>query len=73
MADFQAFERFRKMNSNGGGNTWSQDRQEILAGTLMENLGEETFLRLKTCTLLCDPNSVPEEVLLFWIKLCHGS
>jgi hypothetical protein len=64
LADFQAFERFKVMNSGARPTQWSRDREDELGTLLRYELGADAVAQLQAYALLPFPAQVPEDVCL---------
>lgn len=62
-ADFEAFERFKKMNSSARSTTWSCDREDEIGTMLRYELGPDAVAQLQAWALI-SPERLPEDVCL---------
>ncbi|RYG30492.1 hypothetical protein EON81_24815 [bacterium] len=62
LADFEAFERFKAMNSGARSTPWSRDREDDLRTMLRYELGADALAQLEAYALLNFPAHVPEDV-----------
>lgn len=60
LADFEAFERFKKMNSSARSTTWSRDREDELGAMLRHELGLDAVAQLRAWALI-SPDRLPED------------
>ena len=63
LAEYQAYERFLKINRSSDATAWSQTRENELAQSLSRELGDR-FGQLQVLSLLMNPHPVPEKELL---------
>jgi hypothetical protein len=61
LADFEAFERFKTMNSGTSSTPCSRDREDDLRNLLTYELGADALAQLQTYALLTSPAQVPED------------
>jgi hypothetical protein len=64
LAGFEAFERFRAMNSSICSTSWSRDRENDLHSTLTHELGADAFGQLQAYALLTSPAPLPEDMCI---------